>query len=288
MSVAPDVVIPPFPSKDSLAAFFRSRSPVRLASASYLLAIPEHEICARVADETAFVDGDSIPWVDVARWLFEVWPLSRLRSALPDSVLPDELRDVALRAAWSIPTYLVTALEHQAYKRMRPDAALRGLSPQDYVVAVLRLAVEAATFEDLRDEEGFLDAFFFPETEHERVTRIRRIQRRQAKDAKPSPRPVPAPPPTPAPAPVTPAPPAPSGGRTRKNPTQLESFIRARGVKPAHLAKESGYSRQHLMRLRMGTMEPTRRCIAALVAGLRRITREDVQPHDIFDMEAGA
>ena len=47
------------------------------------------------------------------------------------------------------------------------------------------------------------------------------------------------------------------------SPTRLETFIRSRGIKPAHLAKVSGYSRQHLLRIRMGRMDPTRRCMAA-------------------------
>jgi hypothetical protein len=70
-------------------------------------------------------------------------------------------------------------------------------------------------------------------------------------------------------------------GRTA---TRLESFIKSRGIKPAHLARESGYSRQHLLRLRLGRMDPTRRCIIALVAALRRLSRENVQAHHVFEL----
>src|SRR5256885_5792582 len=49
-------------------------------------------------------------------------------------------------------------------------------------------------------------------------------------------------------------------------PTKLETFLKSHRIKPAHLARESGYSRQHLLRIRMGRMEPTRRCIAAIVS----------------------
>jgi len=66
-------------------------------------------------------------------------------------------------------------------------------------------------------------------------------------------------------------------------PTRLERYLKSRGIKPAHLARESGYSRQHLLRVRMGRMEPTRRCIAAIVAALRRLTRERVDACDVFD-----
>ncbi|HEX7149913.1 MAG TPA: helix-turn-helix transcriptional regulator [Thermoanaerobaculia bacterium] len=67
--------------------------------------------------------------------------------------------------------------------------------------------------------------------------------------------------------------------------TRLETFLKLRGIKPAHLARESGYSRQHLLRIRMGRMEPTRRCIAAIVSACRRLTREPVRAADLFDLE---
>ncbi len=68
-------------------------------------------------------------------------------------------------------------------------------------------------------------------------------------------------------------------------PTRLETFLKSRGIKPAHLARESGYSRQHLLRIRMGRMEPTRRCIAAIAAACRRLSGENVRASDLFDLE---
>jgi transcriptional regulator with XRE-family HTH domain len=67
--------------------------------------------------------------------------------------------------------------------------------------------------------------------------------------------------------------------------TRLESFLKSRGIKPAHLARESGYSRQHLLRIRLGKMEPTRRCIAAIAAACRRLSGENVRASDLFDLE---
>jgi predicted transcriptional regulator len=67
-------------------------------------------------------------------------------------------------------------------------------------------------------------------------------------------------------------------------PTRLEEYLKSRGIKPAHLARESGYSRQHLLRIRMGRMEPTRRCIAAIVAACRR-SHEPVRANDLFELE---
>jgi predicted transcriptional regulator len=67
--------------------------------------------------------------------------------------------------------------------------------------------------------------------------------------------------------------------------TRLETYLKSRGIKPAHLARESGYSRQHLLRIRMGRMEPTRRCIAAIVSACRRLSRERVHAEDLFELE---
>ncbi|MEA2463793.1 MAG: hypothetical protein QOJ98_1540 [Acidobacteriota bacterium] len=68
-------------------------------------------------------------------------------------------------------------------------------------------------------------------------------------------------------------------------PTRLETFLKSRGIKPAHLARESGYSRQHLLRIRLGRMEPTRRCIAAIAAACRRLSGENVRASELFDLE---
>jgi len=65
--------------------------------------------------------------------------------------------------------------------------------------------------------------------------------------------------------------------------TRLERFLRSHGVKPAHLARESCYSRQHLLRLRFGRMCPSFACIAALVIALRRLTNKRVGAEDLFE-----
>ena len=67
-------------------------------------------------------------------------------------------------------------------------------------------------------------------------------------------------------------------------PTKLEQFLKGRGIRPAHLARESGYSRQHLLRIRMGRMEPTRRCIAAIVSACRRLSHEHIRADDLFEL----
>lgn len=69
--------------------------------------------------------------------------------------------------------------------------------------------------------------------------------------------------------------------------TKFEVFLKSHGIKPAHLARASGYSRQHLLRVRMGRIEPTRRCIAEIVAACRRLSRERVRASELFDLGDG-
>ncbi len=69
--------------------------------------------------------------------------------------------------------------------------------------------------------------------------------------------------------------------------TRLERFIIENGIKPAHLSVASGYSRQHLLRIRMGRTEPSRRCISAILAGMRRLTRQNLTVLDLFEFEDG-
>ena len=68
--------------------------------------------------------------------------------------------------------------------------------------------------------------------------------------------------------------------------TKLETYLQARGLKPADLARESGYSRQHLLRVRMGRMEPTRKCIKAVAGACRRLSHKRVKAADLFDLDS--
>jgi len=65
-------------------------------------------------------------------------------------------------------------------------------------------------------------------------------------------------------------------------PTLLESYLRSRGVRPAHLARECGYGRVHLLRIRMGLIEPTPACAVGIVYAVRRLVRESVALTDVF------
>jgi len=65
--------------------------------------------------------------------------------------------------------------------------------------------------------------------------------------------------------------------------TKLQTFITSHKIKPAHLARASGYSRQHLLRIRIGRMDPTRRCMVAVTLACRVLSREKVLPFDLFE-----
>jgi predicted transcriptional regulator len=67
--------------------------------------------------------------------------------------------------------------------------------------------------------------------------------------------------------------------------TKLETFIKSRKLKCVRIAFEAEYSRQHLLRIRKGTMEPTRKCIKAITSAIRRITHENITASDLFDLE---
>lgn len=66
--------------------------------------------------------------------------------------------------------------------------------------------------------------------------------------------------------------------------TRLEDFLKSHGIRPGHLARESGYSRRLLLALRLGRIVPTRRCIVHLTEAARRIMGESVSPADLFEL----
>jgi transcriptional regulator with XRE-family HTH domain len=66
--------------------------------------------------------------------------------------------------------------------------------------------------------------------------------------------------------------------------TRLQAFLTTNEIKPAHLARESGISRQHLLRLRQAVAEPTRAVMVALAGGCTRLIRRRVRVSELFDL----
>jgi hypothetical protein len=66
--------------------------------------------------------------------------------------------------------------------------------------------------------------------------------------------------------------------------SRLGTFIRDNDVRPGDLADLTGVSRQHLYRLRLGLMEPTRPVMIWLTLGCRRLLRRQVLVTELFDL----
>jgi transcriptional regulator with XRE-family HTH domain len=67
--------------------------------------------------------------------------------------------------------------------------------------------------------------------------------------------------------------------------TRIESFLRGRGIRPSHLARDAGISRQHLMRLRRGMSQPTLKMMIVLATAARRILGRTVEVSEMFDID---
>jgi transcriptional regulator with XRE-family HTH domain len=68
---------------------------------------------------------------------------------------------------------------------------------------------------------------------------------------------------------------------------RLDTFIKNAGVKPSKLAERAGVSRQHLLRLRRGQMEPTRRMMVALANAASQMCRRTVFTVELFELSPG-
>jgi len=66
--------------------------------------------------------------------------------------------------------------------------------------------------------------------------------------------------------------------------TQLEEFIRANGIKPARLTKIASVSRQHLLRLRNGRMDPSRRVMVRITRACTVLLNRPVVVGELFDL----
>jgi transcriptional regulator with XRE-family HTH domain len=66
--------------------------------------------------------------------------------------------------------------------------------------------------------------------------------------------------------------------------SRLGTFMEQTRIKPTALARESGYSRQHLLRLRYGTMEPSRQVMVNLAEACSRLVERRVRVQELFDL----
>jgi len=66
--------------------------------------------------------------------------------------------------------------------------------------------------------------------------------------------------------------------------TRLQRFITDSGIKPSHLARASGVSRAHILRLRKGQMDPTRYTMVLLARGCSFLLGRWVGADELFDI----
>jgi len=66
--------------------------------------------------------------------------------------------------------------------------------------------------------------------------------------------------------------------------TRLQRFITANKIKPSRLARISGVSRQHLLRLRRGVMDPRRVTMVLLARGCSHLLGRWVSLDELFDI----
>ena len=72
----------------------------------------------------------------------------------------------------------------------------------------------------------------------------------------------------------------------RQGDTRLERFLTARGIDRTRFAKETGYSRQWVQRVRFGDAEPTAKSIPAIVRAARLLAKDaSITANDLFPLD---
>lgn len=172
MPIAP--ATPKFPLHEPLARFFAAdpRRRVPIAHVADLLGIPTETFRAMLASEGGRRRSDTLPWADAAGYLFDAWP----RAQLLDALGPEHARRVPpdfhpTRVSWSIPIFIVRAMEHQAAAEWRRDPrVLAGVTPNhtaargvhDYVADLLFNEIQPETLVAFGGDPAFLAAYHFP------------------------------------------------------------------------------------------------------------------------------
>jgi hypothetical protein len=156
---------PAFPRHESLARFFRMPPDARvpLAEVAALLGVSLPRLRAILRAEGVQPLGGAIPWTEAAAYLFDAWPRARILQTLgrgAATAIPSEFR--LMRVDWSIPIFVVRAMEHQAATAWRDDPRVRARGVDDYVADLLYNDITPATLAAFRHDRAFLRAFHYP------------------------------------------------------------------------------------------------------------------------------
>lgn len=156
---------PPFPRPELLARFFRMAPDalVPLPDVAELLGTTISAVEAILRVEGVQPSGGPIPWTEAAAYLFDSWPRARILDALgPEagSIVPPDF--LLTRVSWSLPIFLVRALEHQAAVSGEGDPRARARGIDDYVADLLYNDITPVTLHAFRHDRAFLRAFRYP------------------------------------------------------------------------------------------------------------------------------
>ena len=146
-----------FPPRELLQRFLRGDRgvPVPLEHAAKLLGITPDTFRSMLDAEGGRRCTSALTWADAAAYLFDAWPRAQLLAALgPEYAgsVPERFYPTPVR--WSIPIFIVQAMEHQA--------ALDARGVHDYVTDALYNEIQPETLDAFRDDPAFLAAYHFP------------------------------------------------------------------------------------------------------------------------------
>lgn len=154
-----DATSPRFPLHEPLARFFTAdpRKPVAPSQVAELLGVTPETFRSMLDSEGGRRDASTLTWAEAAGYLFDAWPLAQLLEALGPEHAHRVPRDFhPTRVAWSIPIFIVRAMEHQA----AAEWTARGL--HDYVADLLFNQIQPETLVAFRGDPAFLAAWHFP------------------------------------------------------------------------------------------------------------------------------
>jgi hypothetical protein len=169
-----EAAAPAFPDRESLVRFFKMppHALVPIAEVAALLGMTIDAFREVLRAEGSDALDSSIPWTEAAGYLLDAWPRADLLDALgaeASNLIPSEFQLVAVN--WSLPIFLVRALEHQAAAvwannpRLPGSAATGGRQSrrvQDYVADLLYNEIQPDTVRALGDDSAFMAAYRYP------------------------------------------------------------------------------------------------------------------------------
>jgi len=165
---------PAFPLRETLTRFFSldPRSRVPLAFVVLQVATTTETVQTMLRWEGIHGRRRSVVWSEAAEYLFNAWPRARILDALGPGlagVIPSGFQ--LTRVDWSLPVFLVRALEHQAACEWLDDPRLRGArlpdhtharGIEDYVADLLYSEIRPETLTAFSHDSAFLRAFHYP------------------------------------------------------------------------------------------------------------------------------